>query len=255
MKMLIKWPGMLAWGAMAGTSWSVSAEQAPLPPVETIVERAVGRAQKELENDATFKANYSFKRSKTTEYKNIRGNVTKRKEKNSVNNPSPRLVEQSDDEVVGNAGASTNRISSNASLHKRDLLASTNLVSRFKFELMGREVINGRSAFIVDFKPASKKPPTSSLKDRCLSKAAGRVWVDENEFVIVKAEAKLTEGVGVVGGLIGAVHKFDFSFGRERTDEGIWYTHLLTWHLELREVIVERVIDCVETKTDVRKAP
>jgi hypothetical protein len=57
-----------------------------------------------------------------------------------------------------------------------------------------------------------------------------------------------------VGGLIGAVHKFNFSFGRERTDEGIWYTHLLTWHLELREVIVERVIDCVETKTEVRKA-
>ena len=253
MKMMLKLASLLALGAMTGASGATSDEQAPLPAVETIVERAVERAQKEMENDATFKANYSFKRSKTTEYKNIRGNVTKRKEKTNLNRPSPRALGPSADEATGNAWVSTNKVSSDTSLHKRDLLANTNLINRFKFELQGREVINGRSAFVVDFKPASRKPPTSSLKDRCLNKAVGRVWVDETEFVIVKAEARLTEGIGVVGGLIGAVHKFNFSFGRERTDEGIWYTRLLTWHLELREVIMERVIDCVETKTEVRK--
>ena len=45
-----------------------------------------------------------------------------------------------------------------------------------------------------------------------------------------------------------------YSFLKARTAEGIWYTQLLTWHLEMREMIVERTIDCVETKTDVRKA-
>jgi len=255
MKMVKIVASLLALGALAGRSWATSPSAAPLPPVETIVERACARAQKEMENDATFKANYSFKRSKTTEYKNLRGHVTKRKEKTNLNRPSARRVESTPGAATNSAWATTNKVSSDTSLHKRDLLADTNLISRFKFELQGREIINGRWAFVVDFVPASKKPPTSSLKDRCLSKTAGRVWVDENEYVIVQAEARLTDGIGVVGGLIGAVHKFNFSFGRERTEEGIWYTRLLTWHLEAREVIVERIIDCVETKTEVCKAP
>ena len=251
--MALQLAGALALGAIAGASGANSPEATPLPAVETIVERACERAQREWENDAAFKANYSYKRSKTTEFKNVRGRVIKRKARTSLNEPSPRRIERSADDATGNAWVSTNKVSSDTSLHKRDLLADTNLVSRFKVELQGREVVNGRSAFVVDFKPASKKSPTSSLKDRCLSKTAGRVWVDEDEYVILKAEAHLTGGIGVVGGLVGAVHKFNFSFGRERTEEGIWYTQSLTWHLEVREIIVERVIDCVETKTEVCK--
>jgi hypothetical protein len=254
MKTLLNVAGVLALGLMGGRSWANSPEATPLPAVETVIERAVARAQQELENDAAFKANYSYTRSKTTEYRNIRGNLTKRKEKTSMNEPSVRRVEESLQAGTGNASASTNAISPDTSQHKRDLLANTNLVRRFAFELRGREIVDGRSTLVVDFKPVSQKLPTSNLKERCLSKVTGRVWVDEDESVIVKAEARLTEGIGVVGGLIGSVHKFNFSFGRERTEDGLWYTRLLTWHLEMREVIVERVIDCVETKTDVRKA-
>jgi hypothetical protein len=244
---------MLVLGAMSGTSWANGPDAAPLPAVETVIERALARAQKEAENDQTFKATYIFTRSKTNEYRNIRGNLTKRKVKTSVNEPSKRGGEDLD-VVAVNDSANTNRVSANTSLHKRELVANTNLVQRFSFELRGREVVGGRPALIVEFKPSNKKFPTSNLKDRCLSKVAGRVWLDEEEYAVVKAEARLTEGIGVVGGLVGAVHKFNFSFDRERTAEGIWYTRLLTWHLKMREVIVERTIDCVETKTDVRKA-
>jgi hypothetical protein len=254
MKTLLKMAGVLAVGLMGGQSWANSPEAAPLPAVETVIERAVARAQQELENDAAFKANYSYTRSKTTEYRNIRGNLTKRKEKTNVNEPRVRRVEENSEAVTGNAVASTNTISSDASQNKRDLLANTNLVKRFTFELRGREVVDGHSTLVVDFKPTTPKLPASNLKERCLNKVIGRVWVDENEFVIVKAEARLTEGIGVVGGLIGSVHKFNFSFGRERTEDGLWYTRLLTWHLEMREVIVERIVDCVETKSEVRKA-
>jgi hypothetical protein len=254
MKTLLNVAGVLALGLMGEWSWANSPEATPLPPVETIVERAVARAYKETENDQAFKDTYYFTRSKTTEYRNIRGNLTKRKDKTSVNEPSPRSPEELVQPAAASAWGGTNIVSSDTRLHKRDLLANTNLVKRFTFELRGREMIDGRSSFVVDFKPVSGKLSASDLKERFLNKAAGRIWVDEAEYVIVKAEAKLTEGVSVVGGLVGAVHKFNFSFGRGRTADGLWYTRLLTWHLEAREVIVERVIDCVETKSDVRKA-
>lgn len=252
MTMVLKLASVLAWGAMAGTSWANGPDAAPLPAVETVIERALARAQKEAENDRTFKATYIFTRSKTNEYRNIRGNLTKRRVKTSVNEPAKRGGEDLDVVVVHDP-TSTNRVSSDTSLHKRELMANTNLVQRFSFELRGREVVGGRPAFLVEFKPSKKKFSSSNFKERCLSKVAGRVWLDEEEYAVVKAEARLTEGIGVVGGFVGAVHKFNFSFDRGRTEEGIWYTQLLTWHLEMREVIVERTIDCVETKTEVRK--
>ena len=254
MKTLLTLAVALALGLAGERSWANSPEAAPLPAVETVIERAVARAQKELANDAAFKAGYFYTRSKTTEYRNVRGNLTKRKEKTSLNEPPAQRAGENLDPATGGAGASTNIVSSDASQNKRDLLANTNLVKRFTFELRGREIIDGRPTLVVDFKPASQNLPASNLKERCLSKVTGRVWVDEAEFVIVKAEARLTEGIGVIGGLVGSVHKFNFCFGRDRTEDGLWYTRLLTWHLEMREVIVERVIDCVETKTDVRKA-
>ena len=253
MKTVLRMASLLAWGAIAGTSWANGPDAAPLPAVEKVIERALARAQKEAENDRAFKATYIFTRSKTNEYRNIRGNLTKRRVKTSVNEPSKRGKEDLD-VVAVNDSASTNKVSSDTSLHKRELLANTNLLQRFSFELRGREVVGGRPAFIVEFKPSNKKFASSNFKERCLSKVAGRVWLDEEEYAVVKAEARLTEGIGVVGGLVGAVHKFNFKFDRGRTAEGIWYTQLLTWHLEMREMIVERTIDCVETKTDVRKA-
>ena len=254
MKTWLNVAGVLALGLMAERSWANSPERASLPPVATIVERALAQAQKETENDQTFKDTYCFTRSKTTEFRNLRGHLTKRKARTTVNEPSARNADETVESAAGSAWGGTNVVSSDTRLHKRDLLANTNLLKRFTFELRGRELIDGRPTFIVDFKPVSGKLSAANLKERFLNKTAGRVWVDEAEYVIVKAEAKLTEGFSVVGGLVGTVHKFNFSFGRVRTADGLWYTRLLTWHLEAREVIVERVVDCVETKTEVRKA-
>jgi len=242
--------GTFALVVMGASGWAMNPEPAPLPPVETIVARAWQRAQTEPANDQAFKTAYGYTRNKTTEYRNIRGNLTERKTKTSVNEPVP-TGELAEAAVV--TAWATNAVSSDTSRHKHDLLSTTNLATRYTFELQGREIIEGRPAFVVAFQPVGAKLPAPTLKDRFLNKAAGRVWVDEEEFALVKADVHLTESVSVVGGVVGRVHKFNFSFGRERTEDGLWYTRLLTWHLELREVIVERVIDCVETKTEVRK--
>ena len=107
---------------------------------------------------------------------------------------------------------------------------------------------------MLEFKPAKKNLPERNIKDRFINKAAGRVWVDEADYVIAKADVHLTESVNVVGGLVGAVWKFNYSFDRERTSDGLWFTRAVDWHLEGREVVFRRAIDYHEGKTGVRKA-
>ena len=137
---------------------------------------------------------------------------------------------------------------------KKDFSLNDDLLGRFEFDLTGRETINGRPTLLLDFKPAKKSLPERNIKDRFINKAAGRVWVDETDYVIAKADVHLTESVNVVGGLVGAVWKFNYSFDRERTSDGLWFTRAVDWHLEGREVILRRAIDYHEGKTGVRKA-
>ena len=95
----------------------------------------------------------------------------------------------------------------------------TNLVTRFKFTLVGRETVNGRPALVLDFQPASQDLPAHSYKDKLINKAAGRVWVDEADYAIAKADVHLTKQMNVFGGVVGAIYKFTYSFDRTRTPE------------------------------------
>lgn len=253
MKTVLTWGCLVGLVAMVCTGRATTNTEALLlPPVETIVERSWARAQKEPENDRAFNAAYGYTRTKVTEFKNVRGYLTKRKEKITINDPAASNAGGITNFVEGSPWA-TNRVSSDVSSHKRELLSDTNLVRRYACVLKGRELMDGRPVFVVDFKPANRKSSGSTLKDRFLNKAAGRLWVDEEDYALVKADVHLTEGVSVFGGLVAAVHKFNLSFERERTEDGLWFTQSVIWHLEVREVIVDRIVDSVETRTDVRR--
>jgi hypothetical protein len=134
---------------------------------------------------------------------------------------------------------------------KSDFPLGDDLISRFDFTLVRRELISGRPVLVIDFTPVKKKVPEKSIKEKFLNKAAGRVWVDEVDSVPVKADLHLSAPVSVLGGLVGAVQKFTFSFNRQRTPEGIWFTLDSDWHLEGREVFFRRIIDYHEETTNV----
>lgn len=218
-----------------------------LPPVDEVLKRVLEQAEKEGEIERAFKTNYSYSRFKKTEYKNGRGTVTRTKEKTKTNDPLT-APPSSDNAETGQ--------SSKKPYEESDFPVGDALLARFSFTLVGREIINGRPALAIDFEPAKKKLSENNLKEKFLNKAAGRVWVDEAESVIVKASVHLTKPVSVVGGLVGSVKKFTFHFIRQRTPEGVWFTQTYDWHLEGREVIVDRIIDHFqETKNVLRVTP
>ena len=234
------------------------------PPVAVILERAVEQAKREEAQEQAFKRTYYFTRTRLTEFKNSKGVVKKQEAKVTNNDPigrrareaaraasGPKLIQ------VNTAGKQVSETETNIkgkAFEKSDFPLDGDLLSRFEFTYVKREVIKGRSAYVLDFKPVSPAVPEKNLKDKFINKAAGRVWIDEEDAATAKADLYLTKRVNVAGGLVGAVWKCTCMMERDRTAEGYWFIRRSNWHLEGREVFVQRVVDSREERKDVRRA-
>jgi hypothetical protein len=236
----------------------------PLPTFESVLQHVLERAKDEGDNDHAFDERYRYARTKVTEFRNSAGQLKKREANTSVHVPAPAAPAPATPAPASAAAAKTAPAETEAvsdthsnvrgqQLKKSDFLLNQNLVSRFKFTIIGRDRLNGRPALVVDFVPINKTLPERNLKERFINKAAGRIWIDADDYSLVKADLHLTQQVNVGWGLIGAVWKFHYGFQRERTSDGLWYPSEVDWHLEGREVIFNRLVDYHETTSGVQK--
>jgi len=221
---------------------------APLPALKTIVEKVLEQARREDENDRGFQQRYAYKRTKTTEERDGDGKLEKRQQKASRHRPSPTQASTAPLNRPHTGTAAPKR-----PLDRKDFSLDQELLDHFEVKITGREVVNGRPALVLDFKPADKSLPVRNLKDHFLNRVAGRLWVDEEEYVVVKTEVHLTHSIGIVGGLVGSVKALFYHFDRERTPDGFWFTRKVNWHLEARELLANKKIDYSEESQDVRR--
>ncbi|HTY87869.1 MAG TPA: hypothetical protein VMB80_10425 [Candidatus Acidoferrum sp.] len=256
----------LARPAPAQTNTASPTDAKPLPSVDFLLQKVVDRAvNQEDKNDDLFNMHYQYTRTRTWEYRNSKGELKSRREKSSFENRPERRAAK-----AAKAGQLTSPKPPDPPPEKDEPVSEThsnirgkalkvkdysipNLVKRFQLTLVGRELVNGRPSYVVDFKPASDNLPVNSLADKFINKAAGRVWVDEADYAIAQAQLHLTKQVNVLGGLVGAVWKFTYEFTRTRTPEGYWFARDLDWHLEGREVIFNRIVDYHERRLNVQK--
>jgi hypothetical protein len=231
----------------------------PLPTFAVVLPQVLQRAKDEGDNDRTFNERYRYARTKITEFRNSAGQLKKHDEKTDVHVPPaapPAPVTAANPKPIPEKTEAVSDTHSNVrgqQLKRSDFLLNEDLVNRFQFTIAGRESLNGRPALVIDFVPANKQWPERNLKERFINKAAGRIWIDAADYSLVKADLHLTQQVNVGWGLIGAVWKFNYGFERERTAEGLWFSHEVHWHLEGREVIVNRIVDYHETTSGVQK--
>jgi hypothetical protein len=247
--------------APAQTNAVSLADAKPLPTMDFLLQQVVARAvSKEDKNDNLFDMNYQYTRVRTWEYRDSRGELKSREEKSSVENKPLRMAAQAaaskpvpPPPVVKDEPVSETHSNIRGKALKVKDYSIPNLIKRFQFTIVGREMLNGRPTLVADFKPASDHLPVNSFADKFVNKAAGRVWVDEEDYAIAQAQLYLTEQVNVLGGLVGAVWKFTYAFTRLRTPEGYWFARSMDWHLEGREVVVNRIVDYHERKLDEQK--
>jgi hypothetical protein len=233
--------------------------EAPLPSLQSILPHVAETSAEESAQYHIFNRHYYYLRHRTTEFYDGSGHLKGRDEKQTTNNPVQAVIapkpaghptrQTAPGKQVTEQGPSVHGVS----LGKKEDLINPDLLKRYTLTMVGRETLNGRSALIVDFKPASNDLPIFNIKDRFLNCVAGRAWVDEQDLALVKVEVHLTQKVSILGGLIGSVSKFTLSFDRDRTPEGLWFTRDLAWHLEAHEATIARVVDHHEYVTDLQR--
>ena len=96
------------------------------------------------------------------------------------------------------------------------------LVSKYRGEMLGRDIVNGRPAYLLRFEPKSRDLPVRKRVDRLTNKLAGKLWIDAQDYEVVKAEGSLIEPARVGWGLIANFSKLDFSVEMVRLDESTY---------------------------------
>jgi hypothetical protein len=110
------------------------------------------------------------------------------------------------------------------------------LFNRYKAEVVGREGLAGRPAVVLHFWPRSNDLPIRRRQDYVLNKLTGKVWIDEQDWEIVKVDAHITERVRVLLGLVATLDKVDLAFEQIRLGDAIYLPLKLTVNIEGRKL-------------------
>jgi hypothetical protein len=117
------------------------------------------------------------------------------------------------------------RIRAGRNASERDGVELSAILDRFDFKTVGRETVEGRPALVLDF---AARPGDRDIKgDVVLRKLAGRMWVDEADQAIVRAEMRNTEPIKVALGLGASLARFESRLTFRKVDE-LW----LPWKSE-----------------------
>ena len=108
------------------------------------------------------------------------------------------------------------------------------LIERYRMELEGRELVNGRAAYLVSFAPKSTDLPVRKRMDHALNKSSGRIWIDEQTYEIAAVEFRLTEPVRLWWGILGAIRVLDGRVERQPLEDGFWVSKWLTLYMDGR---------------------
>jgi hypothetical protein len=111
------------------------------------------------------------------------------------------------------------------------------LFNKYRFTLEGKETLNGRASFVLNFEPHSQDLPIRRRIDRLLNELKGRLWVDEQDYDLAKMDAHLMTEVNAWGGLLATIRKFNLHYEQTRMADGTWLPQTAQGTIEGRIVL------------------
>ncbi len=192
----------------------------PLPSAQTVLQKLVQRAERtHATEEEVSERFYLCTRKTVTEEMDTEGKVTNRKVKvRERRRPSSGAWD-------ARKWTAENGVSLDAEL-----------LRRYDFTVVRREMLNGRSSLVLTFAPQVPPPAVRRLQDYLLNRAIGTVWVDEEEYEVAQADISLGQPVSF--GILGAVHAFSFSFQRVRTHDGNWLNLWMDTKVKARKFLL-----------------
>jgi hypothetical protein len=93
-----------------------------------------------------------------------------------------------------------------AKAEREERESTDDIFATFEYQLVRREMLNGVSAILVNFKPKENyKPKTGDAKN--LQHVAGRAWIAEDDHQLVKLEAEVIDQIKIGAGLLAKLQK------------------------------------------------
>jgi hypothetical protein len=93
-----------------------------------------------------------------------------------------------------------------AKAEREERESTDDIFATFEYQLVRREMLNGVSTILVNFKPKKNyKPKTGDAKN--LQHVAGRAWIAEDDHQLVKLEAEVIDQIKIGAGLLAKLQK------------------------------------------------
>lgn len=96
----------------------------------------------------------------------------------------------------------------------------SSILERYDFRSVAREEVEARPAIVLEFAPRPGKRALDS--DNVLRTLAGRLWVDEAEREVVRAEIRNTGRIRFGLGIGASVSRLEITMEFRKLDEGVW---------------------------------
>ncbi len=270
----------LACVAAVATGAAVRTQEKPLPDRTAFLDDALKRLRNDLNQGP-----YTCRERQLREDYDGDGHVEKRVTKefevyptvegspayrrlvavNGVPEPAPRLAEADRKQREKLQEWLRDRRSESASARakrERKEKQQLDLASRvvddiprvYDIRLVGREEIGGRPAILLTVTP---RPGVRPVEDDAvpLTKLAGRAWVDEQDYAVVRAKFESTDSINVGLGLIARIDRgTTVALERQKVPDGAWLPTRFEVHPRARIALVKRLdAHFVTDYTDYRK--
>lgn len=106
----------------------------------------------------------------------------------------------------------------------------------FEAVIVGREAIEGRPVLVADVRPRPDAP-VRTREGGWMKKFAGRVWVAESNYQIVRLDMHALEDVTIGWGIIGRLHRGSRVVMTRQFQDGVWLTSSLTYEASGRTLL------------------
>jgi len=109
----------------------------------------------------------------------------------------------------------------------------------YDIKMLGREVVNGYETIAVSFSPRKDAKPQTS-EGKIMRHFAGKAWVSESEYEVVRIEAEAIDTVSFGLGLLARVHKGSkAAFERRKVHGEQWLPARATYTASARVMLVK----------------
>jgi hypothetical protein len=112
------------------------------------------------------------------------------------------------------------------------------VLERYDFQAVARETVDDRPTLVFAFEPREGKRDLRA--DAVLRRLSGRIWVDEEERELVRAEMQSTGKIKFALGLGASVQSLSFSMQFRKLEDGLWLPARLSFEAAGSKFVVSR---------------